>query len=802
MIPGLSPGLRTVLLAPSYITLNDYSMSHLYKLLLLAGALLALQAASAQAPGKRTIIDALTGEPIAGASVRCADAACRCGCTANSAGEFEVACTGCTAHTVSSVGYQSFLLSVSNHAAYIALTPAGGVMQEVVVSANREGAKRSEAPIAIASISSRTLQDAKPTSIDQVLNKVSGVNMVSLGNEQHQMSIRQPMTTKSLFLYLEDGVPVRTTGLFNHNALLELNIAAVKSMEVIKGPSSSLYGSEAIGGVVNFITLAPTAVSLLKASVQGSNQGYRRAEVQASAGSGKWGFVVSGYHARRQDGYLPYSDFHKSTFTARADYRFSPTATLTNALTWLDYYSDMAGGIDSAMFAAHSLKNLHTFTYRQVQALRYRSTFAKQWSEGGKTTATLLYRDNAIGQNPAYRVKDDYRRQGSRWVGQKDRAHGEINDNSFRSYSFTGQHRQAFSWLRTVAIGGVSGEGSPSTYDARYIRITKDTLANKYVGYQATDSTLTDYATRLDNYAAFGHLEFSPLEKLRVVASLRYDAFRYRFDNKLAPSAYSGSADTVNHFHRLSPKVGATYNFSARTGLYANYSEGFVPPQVTELYTGVKVPQLEPSVFYNWEVGGWAEVIKGKLSADVSLYQLEGTNEIISVRLDDGSTANGNAGRTTHKGIELGVKATPVTDLSLRLSGAWSEHRFTHYVEKGVSYNGNEMNGAPRWLYNAEAWYKPSYLKGLRLGAELQHVGAYWADPQNTARYSGYDVLNLRVGYAFRGVEVWVNALNATNAYYATVVSKSAFGYSYTLAEPRNITLGLSYDFAHLFQKN
>ena len=37
--------------------------------------------------------------------------------------------------------------------------------------------------------------------------------MVSLGNEQHQMSIRQPMTTKSLFLYLEDGIPVRTTGL-------------------------------------------------------------------------------------------------------------------------------------------------------------------------------------------------------------------------------------------------------------------------------------------------------------------------------------------------------------------------------------------------------------------------------------------------------------------------------------------------------------------------------------------------------------------------------------------------------------
>ena len=777
-------------------------MSPLYKLMMLAGVLLLVLTSGAQAPAKRTIIDALTGEPIAGASISCADKDCRCGCTTNTAGEFEVGCTGCTSHTISYTGYQSYLLHASDYAAFIRLSPVQALLQEVVVSANREGVKRSEAPIAITAISPRTLQDTRAATIDQVLNKVSGVNMVSLGNEQHQMSIRQPMTTKSLFLYLEDGVPVRTTGLFNHNALLELNMAAVKSLEVIKGPSSSLYGSEAIGGVVNFITLAPTAVPLLKLSVQGSNQGYRRAELQSSFTRGRWGFVLSGYHARRHDGYLPYSDFRKSTLTARADYRFSATATLSNSLTWLDYYSDMAGGIDSAQFAARSFKNAHSFTYRKVSALRYRSTLTKQWSEMSKTTATLLYRDNAIGQNPAYRVKDDYRRVGGRWVGRKDLAHGEINDNSFRSYSFTGQHRQSFAPLRTVVIGGVSVEASPSGYDAAYIRIRKDTIANKYVSYQGTDSTLTDYTTHLKNYAAFTHLEFSPLEKLRVVASLRYDLFRYRFDNKLAPSAYSGSGDTLNHFARLSLKVGATYNFSPRTGVYANYSEGFVPPQVTELYTGVKVPSLEPSVFYNREVGGWAEVVKGRLSADVSLYQLEGTNEIVSVRLDDGTTANRNAGRTAHKGVELGVNTTPLKDLSLRLSGAWSEHRFTDYVEKGVSYSGNEMNGAPRWLYNAEAWYKPSFVKGLRLGAELQHVGAYWADPQNTARYAGYRTLNLRAGYAFRGVDVWVNALNATNTYYATMASRSAYGYSYTLAEPRNLTVGLSCDIVHLFKKN
>ena len=129
----------------------------------------------------------------------------------------------------------------------------------MVVTANKTNEKRSEAPIAITTISKQTIEDAKAQRIDAVLNKVSGVYMVNLGNEQHQMSIRQPMTTRSLFLYMEDGIPIRTTGVYNHNALLEMNLPAAKGIEVVKGPSSALYGGEAIGGAVNIITQAAPA---------------------------------------------------------------------------------------------------------------------------------------------------------------------------------------------------------------------------------------------------------------------------------------------------------------------------------------------------------------------------------------------------------------------------------------------------------------------------------------------------------------------------------------------------------------
>ncbi|MFC0771343.1 TonB-dependent receptor [Terrimonas alba] len=752
---------------------------------------------------KGKIIDAATKEPVAGASVHCS-AGCSCGCATNALGEFELKPLAhcCVSFEVSYIGYQPVTIQAGQLMTIVNLQQDNSPMQAVVVTASREGVKRSLAPVAITTISSKMIQDAKPVTVDQVLNKVSGVYMVNLGNEQHSMSIRQPMTTKSLFLYLEDGIPIRTTGLFNHNALLEMNMAAVKNIEVIKGPSSSLYGSEAIGGVVNFITVAPTAVPVAKLSLQGNNIGYKRTDLQTSFSKGKWGFALSGYYADKRNSFIEYSDFHKANLTARIDYRFGEKTLLTNSVTWMNYYSDMTGGIDSSRFVDKSFGSNYTFTYREVKGLRYRSALSHNWSDNSKTTASVIFRDNSIGQNPAYAIKDDYRRlSNGTWTGKKDLAHGEINEVSFNSYALMIQHKQNLNWKKAVLIGGLNVDISPSRYSAEYIRVNKDSVSRIYTGYQSMDSMLTHYKSDINNYAAFANFEFSPVEKLRVVASLRYDLFHYEFNNYLQPSSYSGSPDTQNNFKRVSSKIGFTYNFSSTAGVYANYSEGFVPPQVTEMYKGVKVPELKPAVFYNYEVGGWSELVKGKLSADISVYQLEGANEIISVRMDDGSSHNMNAGKTRHKGIEFGLNASPVKSISLRFSSALSKHRFTEFVEKGVSYNGNEMNGAPNWMHNAEIWWRPAFVNGLRLGVEWQKIGNYYMDPMNTVKYDGYDVFHVRVGYKWKAIELWVNMMNAADKYYAYTSSKSNFGYSYTPAEPRHFNMGISYDFGELFKK-
>ena len=737
---------------------------------------------------KGKLYDSETKEPLAGASIKAGE---KIFLTAVD-GSFSLP-ERATTIEISYTGYLSKMINYTSPDLYISLQKDNSKLEEMVVTANRTAQKRSEAPIAIAIISKQTMEDTKAQRMDQLINKVSGVFMVNLGNEQHEMSIRQPMTTKSLFLYMEDGIPIRTTGVYNHNALLEMNLPAAKSIEVIKGPSSALYGSEAIGGAVNVITQSAPAFTSGQVSVQMNDKGYKRTDAQVGTTVGKWGIVASGYYADKTNGPIEYSNFSKKAITVRTDYRASEKTSWANTLAIVDYYSDMSGSIDSLKFARKNYTSQNTFTFRNVYALRYKSMLSHQWNQSSNTSVSLLYRDNSVGQNPSYSI-------GS--TSNPTKFKGQINENAFKTFALFVNQTQKINWLNSKLIAGASVDFSPQTYYAKYISITKDLAAGKYVSYTApaVDSFLSKYKTGIINVASYIDFECSPAKNLKFVAALRYDAFQYYFINSLPASTSVSTASTINSFNRVTPKLGLTYNYKG-IGWYANYSEGYVPPQLTELYSAVKVaPYLLPQTFKNIELGGWASIIKNSVYADWSIYQLKGTNEIISVKQSDNTTLNQNAGSTKHVGIEYGITIKPIKDLSIRFSGTNAKHSFISNIVKGVNYNGKEMSGAPRFTSNAEIMYKPSYIKGLRLGAEWQHQGAYFMDDLDLFSYKGFDVINLRAGYQYKAVEIWLNALNVSNVYYSVFSTKNATSsgssaYSYSLGDPREITLGLAYHF-------
>lgn len=757
------------------------------------------------------VTDQFTGKPVAGVTIRfrtgccCGDSDTDCQCVSKADGNFSMTydCKGTCSNmpggttsgppmdtlTFSAVSYQpaTYIRAHTqiNTPFAIRLKPAENDLSAVLVTAARFRQNRADIPAAVGVVDSLQLALTKATQIDQLVNQVPGVFMADLGNEQHEMSIRQPITTQSLFLYLEDGLPIRTSGLYNHNALLEMNLAATSRIEILKGPASAQYGPEAIGGAVNIISADPTPDLSGKVSIEADNNGYKKSAVRASDSFGKLGIVFSGYYANRHNGPIDFSDFHKTAFSLKTDYHFSPTLTWENKATYVDYYADMSGALDSLAFAHKDLSSHYQFTYRKVKAFRASSILTKTWNTGSVTRLSFMYRDNQTGQNPSYRIKDN--------ATDPLKASGEINMNAFKSYVGLLQHRQQFNWQNSALILGLSADISPSQYDAHFIDIHKNE-AGDYISFNSPDSLLTDYNTHINNYAAFVQWQMDLLAGLRLTLAGRYDRFAYDFTNHLPVTAASGAPSSHVYFNHWTPKAGLNYNLK-HTGFYLSYAEGFVPPQVTELFNNVKVPFLEPQVFHNYEVGGWLHLLSNTLQVDWSLYRMNGTGEIISVRNPDGSSENKNAGKTAHTGLELGLNYHPGHQWDLRLGGTVASHKFRRETQSGIVLDGNRMQAAPGWLGNAAIHYRPDFLKGFHIGLEYQQVGSYYMDDANTSQYKGFDVLNLRTGYQWKKAELWVSALNLLNQYYADVATKSSYGYSYNLGNPFTLSVGLQYNF-------
>ena len=196
-------------------------------------------------------------------------------------------------------------------------------LDEVFVTANRTATLRKETPVAISKLTSKVIDETKATSLYELANKIPGVLNVNLGNEQNMMSIRQPMTTNAYYLYLEDGLPIRPMGIFNHNALLEINQFNLQSIEVVKGPVSSLYGPEAVGGIVNLISLKPSIDPEFKFGIQADQWGYRRIQAAGGATIGKIGFHIAGISSDQKNSWMNFSDYRKDYINARIDYNIN-----------------------------------------------------------------------------------------------------------------------------------------------------------------------------------------------------------------------------------------------------------------------------------------------------------------------------------------------------------------------------------------------------------------------------------------------------------------------------------------------
>jgi iron complex outermembrane receptor protein len=679
-------------------------------------------------------------------------------------------------------------------------------LNEIVVTANRINTLRKETPVAISKISQKTINESKAVALFEIANKTPGVLMVNLGNEQHMMSIRQPMTTNAYYLYLEDGLPIRPMGIFNHNALLEINQFNLQNIEIVKGPVSSLYGPEAVGGAVNLISLTPPVNPEFKFGIQADQWGYNGIQAAGGATIGKVGFHIAAINSEQKNSWMTFSDYKKDNINGRIDYTINSKTRLISNTMFGKYYSDMSGSVNEDAFNNRTYKSTTDFTYRKSDALRTRLTLEHDWNKNASSSLTAYYRDNKLGQNPSY---------GIRWTNGSPTATGEINSSNFKSYGALAQHTQKIDAVNMKIVAGALYDYSPSDYWSYRLDLKANlNPGGKTVNYyeiiaERPDIKIADYTADIYNTAGFAQVSYQPTREVTLTGGWRYDHMKVAYEN-----AIDKENGTKTYFNRTL-KAGINYNPFSFAGFYGNYAEGFAPPGVSSIFrtkpgtggtTGVPADfyyNLEPATFENFEVGGWLSVLKNKLYVDYALYYMEGKNELLNIRLPDNSSDFRSAGETLHKGIEFGIIYKPSSQINFRLGGTTAQHTYIDFkiserptdVVKNLS--SKEMPNAPKWSGNSELSYYPKWLPNFRTSVECQYVSSYFQDQVNTVKYDGYAIFNGRIGYQWKSFEFYGNVMNLTDKLYAYNVTRANLTTSqpnYTAAAPRTFLFGIQYN--------
>ncbi|NBO77649.1 MAG: TonB-dependent receptor, partial [Betaproteobacteria bacterium] len=244
-----------------------------------------------------------------------------------------------------------------------------------------------------------------------------GVAVSVTNGEGHTTAIRQPFTTAPLYLFLEDGIPTRAAGFFNHNALYEVNVPDAAAIEVVRGPGSALYGSDAIGGVVNVVTRAARSSGTgpwgAGATAEWGSFGWQRVLAEGlwtgKAAGGDNGVRVS-LNRTQTDGWRNATAYERTSLGLRWDHAAGGglrVKTIVNS-TDIDQQTGANTPLPLADYMANPTRNNFAIAFRQVQALRASSEF--EWDSGRTLWSVTPYaRLNGMKLNGSFNLSADPR---------------------------------------------------------------------------------------------------------------------------------------------------------------------------------------------------------------------------------------------------------------------------------------------------------------------------------------------------------------------------------------------------------
>jgi iron complex outermembrane receptor protein len=670
--------------------------------------------------------------------------------------------------------------------------PGPAVLDPVVVTATRSAERSFDVPASIDLIDGDTIRDGQPAiNLSEPLVRVPGVFAANRNNYAQDLQIssrgygsRATFGVRGVRLY-QDFIPATMPD--GQGQTGSFSLLSAKSIEVLRGPFSTLYGN-ASGGVISVFTEDPSPSALVEGTLSLGSFTTYNAGVKASGTAGALGYVVA---ANRfdTDGYRQHSAAQRELVNAKLVYAPSAQTRVTM--------------IGSSQHQPDSQDPLG-LTQAQVEADPRQADPAALLFDTRKTVNQVqggVAVEHDLASNATVRVTGY---GGTRQVGQylalsgigPTSSGGVVNLD--RDYGGVG--------ARLILRGDWAG--APWTFtlgaDGDRMRENRQGFVNNNGAQGALRRDEDDTVGSVDAYA---ELSWNVLSWLSVTGGVRTSRVKYESDDHyiVGPNPDDSGSRTYTN---TSPIAGVVWHATDALNVYASYGQGFETPTFAELAyrpvgAGLNLA-LDPATSKSVEVGvKWLPTPSQRVN--LALFAADTDQEIVVDSATGGRTTYRNAGKTRRRGFEAVWDADLGSGFTVHANYSYLKATFVDAFVTGLPpvevAAGARLPGVPAQQAYGVATWTPGGFYGFSAAAEVQYVGRVYANDRNTASAPAYTIGNARVSFTQESGKMrlteYVRVNNVADAsYIGSVIVGDTNGRYFEPAPGRNWFAGITLDVA------
>ncbi|WP_418184760.1 TonB-dependent receptor [Aliarcobacter vitoriensis] len=658
-------------------------------------------------------------------------------------------------------------------------------LDEITVSANKMEENIKDVPQSISVITEEDIEQKSIKNISDVIKEVPNMNINNIGFSSFRGLNFSAFTSNNPVVIYLDGIPYSTN--YDYNP----SLANVEQIEVLRGPQGTIYGKDAIGGVVNIKTKTPT--NQWKGNIQAEygNDNTFNTKLNTSgaimdnklfAGINGSYYHTDGWMKNRYQGVK--EDINEKNDRKVAGFLlWKPTENLSAKLTGADNHEK---NYNDDSIAINKSKSLNSISRNDVKNINSEIPSIREMKVKAQSLNIAYDWEKVKFESTTTNKKSDYYNDQDGAIANDFVRYITSTDSKMITQEFKlSSKNQDIKWITGLY------------FDKEDLDITTGMESPAMVFKVPSEQTSK-------TYAAFGQTMIPLGDSFELTLGGRYQKIKKEIDSR-AGMFMPILGQLLDHpykdektWNAFLPKAALTYKINDNLSTYISFSKGYMPGgfNTGATFGGTTENMFEPQKSTNYEVG--AKYIGNSFALNATIFRMEIEDIHVFKYVSPIEPVTSNAKKAHSQGIEIDGTYFITDNLSISGAVGLIQAKYDNYDNGNRKFDGEKIENTPKYTANLGISYLAD--TGIYGKVDLNAIGknSFFDGEGNGSMLEadGAIITNAKVGYKVGDFDIYAFAKNLTNEdYVTTYLSSSSSDYWVRLNEPRRFGIGAIYKF-------